>query len=96
MTKLSAAQTKTLGTIVANGGEMNGWAGQRGFYCNSIGPLTRMGLVEPVHCPGGPNHYDEHFNNEADAYICPINGIQYYGRVRITTAGRTAHQETTR
>jgi hypothetical protein len=46
--KVTAAQTKTLKTIAANGGEMDGYAGQKGFYCASIIPLERLGLLEQL------------------------------------------------
>ncbi|MDD4868196.1 MAG: hypothetical protein PHQ28_14075, partial [Mycobacterium sp.] len=34
--------------MIAKGGEMNTFAGQRGFYCHSVKPLIRMGLIERV------------------------------------------------
>lgn len=75
---------------------MNGWAGQRGFYCNSIPPLTRTGLVEGVDCPGGPGHDDTHFIAGNAPYVCPLDGQTYYCRIRITDAGRSAIEEATR
>lgn len=42
---LSAAQVKTLRTIVAAGGTMDGWAGQKGFSTRSLPALVRAGLL---------------------------------------------------
>lgn len=46
--KISPAQEKTLRTIAANGGEMDGYAGQKGFSVNSLPPLVRAGLIEDL------------------------------------------------
>lgn len=42
---LSAAQVKTLRTIVAAGGTMDGWTGQKGFSTRSLPALVRAGLL---------------------------------------------------
>lgn len=83
-TKITNAQRKTLATIIANGGEMNGWAGQKGFYCNSVPVLTRQHLIEPVNCPCGTEC------TATEGFTCPTDGQDYYHRVRITDAGRAA------
>jgi len=46
MIKISNAQATTLRTISSNGGEMDGYAGQKGFYCNSVTPLAKKGFLE--------------------------------------------------
>ncbi len=89
--KLSPAQIKTLTTIAANGGEMNTYAGQRGFYTHSIKPLARLGLVERVEgCE--PCAANDDWANEVCAR--PLagqgGGGRCYGRIRITTEGRAA------
>ncbi len=48
MTTLTSAQAKTLQTIRDNGGMMNGYAGQPGFYTKSIDPLAALGLIEKL------------------------------------------------
>jgi hypothetical protein len=78
MPKLSRAQETTLRTIRANGGEMDGYAGQPGFYVNSLGPLLRQGLLEDL---GTTRSYDE-------AGVC--TGFATYNRVRMTEAGYAA------
>ena len=81
---LSEAQATTLRTIAANGGAMNGYAGQRSFYCNSLVPLVRAGLLEWVATCAGCT---------SDSAPClnplPPGGTRgCYHRVRITAAGR--------
>lgn len=85
--KLSSAQLKTLRTIIANGGEMNGYAGQPRFYCNSLAPLERMGLVERIGtcgCFSGQACTIEH------QPVAGRSGDTCYNRHRITDAGRAA------
>lgn len=48
MARLSKPQEATLKAVIANGGVVDGFAGRRGFYVNSIRPLTRMGLLATV------------------------------------------------
>lgn len=90
--KLSQAQATTLHTMLANGGEMNGYAGQRGFYCNSIPVLVRRGLVERLDmCEACSNR-----PAAGVAVTCqrPLaaqkGGGSCYNRVRVTNSGRDA------
>jgi hypothetical protein len=46
--KLSRAQATTLQTVIDNGGEMNGYSGQKGFYVPSLGNLVKRGLLEDL------------------------------------------------
>jgi hypothetical protein len=48
MEQLTRAQDITLRTIAANGGEMDGWAGQMNFYCKSLDPLVRKGMLKKL------------------------------------------------
>jgi hypothetical protein len=87
---LSKAQIKTLRTLIARGGEMNGYAGQPGFYCNSKRPLVTAGMVEHVtQCDGCAEH-----GYYAEQCVRPLAGQKggnaCYGRIRITEAGRAA------
>lgn len=84
--KITAAQAKTLRTLIARGGEMNSYAGQPGFYCNSVRPLKLAGLVDNVDCAcaWGDPCTREHL-------VLPGTlGHTYYGRIRINDAGRAA------
>lgn len=93
---MSEAQGKTLRTMIARGGEMNGYAGQPGFYCNSVNPLIRMGLLERVDMCEGCRA-----NNRRDFATDPTvpcerpltgqkGGQSCYRRVRVTETGRAA------
>lgn len=84
--KLTNAQTKTLRTIAANGGEMNGWAGQKGFYCLSLAPLVRMGLLEDIGTCDCYRH--EACNIEHTTLEGQREGHLAYGRVKLTEAAR--------
>lgn len=92
---LTPAQIKTLNTLIARGGEMNGFAGQKGFYCNSVRPLARMGLVENV--ADCASCSAENVDIFAQGHVCdrplptPSRGARMcYQRLRITDAGRAA------
>jgi hypothetical protein len=95
--KLSAAQIKTLATIIANGGEMNTYAGQEGLFTLSVRPLRVAGLVESIHdcapCSAG-------WGNGKPTCASPMPGQKggetCYYRIRVTDAGRTAHQKEAR
>ncbi|WP_144121116.1 hypothetical protein [Catellatospora sichuanensis] len=87
--KLSTAQIKTLTAVAANGGVMNGYAGQKGFYCNSTPALVRMGLLQKVdNCAGCDAH--GYWAEKCEAPIKGKGGNACYYRVQITEAGRTA------
>lgn len=86
--KLTPAQLKTLRTITANGGEMNGYAGQPGFSTRSAQALVSRGLLDEVlPCESctkhGPHHCDR-------PLVGQRNGDWCYQRVRINNAGRAA------
>lgn len=91
--RLSNAQVKTLRTMIARGGEMNSYAGQPDFYCNSLGPLKRMGLIESVspcsECAEGDGRQWE--NETCQRPLAgQKGGGRCYQRVRVTDAGRCA------
>ena len=89
--KLSTAQLKTLRTIIAAGGEMNGYAGQPGFYGNSVRPLADRGLLEriPACAPCAAN--DDWENEVCERPLAGQKGGQRsYARVRVTPTGREA------
>lgn len=94
---LTPAQIRTLRTIIANGGEMNGFAGQRGFRTNSLPPLRRRGLIESV--PDCANCADaDIFDHDHVCYRPLPEGTARminccYDRHRITDAGRAAIAE---
>lgn len=85
---LTKAQATTLRTIVANGGEMNGYAGQPGFYCNSKTPLKRLGLVESIECDGCREH--GWHASKCQRPLPGRGGNACYDRMRITEAGQQA------
>lgn len=70
-TKITAAQAMTLRTIAANGGEMDGYAGQKGFRTASTGPLAAKGLLELLGTTRTP---------DGTAFLT-------YNRVKLTAAG---------
>lgn len=43
--KITKTQGMTLRTIAANGGEMDGYQGQKGFRTTSLAPLVKAGLL---------------------------------------------------
>lgn len=73
--KVTNAQAKTLRTIAANGGEMDGYAGQTGFYVNSLRPLHRAGFLESLGTTP---------KMEGDRQV----GYLTYNRVKLTEAAR--------
>lgn len=83
---LSKAQQTTLDTIRANGGQMNLWAGQKGFNMNSASSLLRMGVLARVQpCEGC-----EARSNGDESSVCsePLTNLNYFfqschNRVRI-------------
>lgn len=93
--KPTTAQMKTLRTIIANGGEMNGYAGQPGFYCNSLTAMVRKGFLEDVEpCATCTANYKDGADKVCDRPLYGKSGVQRcYGRVRITDAGRIAAGE---
>lgn len=73
------AQTRTLATIKANGGEMNSYAGQPGFNANSVRALLKVGALVPV--PGCGNCKD---GTASLPCLRPIaSSARCYHRVRI-------------
>lgn len=95
--KLSKAQITTLGTISKWGGEMNTFAGQKGFYCLSVDALAKKGLIEKLgHCACcWPKSETEPTpcDREHTVLVGQKGGEHFYGRVRITDAGRAAYAE---
>lgn len=90
-TKPSAAQIKTLRAIIAAGGEMNGYAGQPGFHCNSVKPMAREGWVEMVEPCGKCAANDDWANDVCERPLGGRRGQRRcYNRVRITEAGSAA------
>ena len=103
--KMSTAQVKTLGALIAAGGEMNSYTGQRGFYCASVNVLHRQGYVtEPVFCEGSHGDYTAMDASGAQTIHphvpCTVEhteladqkgGRAAYGRISITEAGRAAY-----
>lgn len=91
MTQTSKAQDKTLRTVVANGGEMNGYAGQRGFDGRSVETLVSAGLLECVADCASCSSSDDVFDA---GHVCdrPLagqrGGERCWDRVRITETGR--------
>lgn len=107
--KMSAAQIKTLGTLIARGGEMNSYAGQKGFYTNSVAVLHRLGYVTKPYSCGG-THGDTSSWSIAGGTVttpglpCTVEhtelvgqggGKDAYGRITITDAGRAAYAAAT-
>ncbi len=46
--KLSRAQATTLRTVINNGGEMDGYCGQKGFSVPSLSNLVKRGLLDDL------------------------------------------------
>lgn len=95
--KLSKAQITTLGTIIKWDGEMNTFAGQKGFYCLSIDALEKKGMIEKLgHCAcywPESETVPTPCDREHTVLVGQKGGEQFYGRVRVTPAGRAAHAE---
>lgn len=96
--KLTPAQIKTLRTITANGGEMNGYVGQSGFSTKSAEALVRRGLLDEVpDCEScSKPTTSAQWVNGRPPYPCdqPLVGQRFgdwcYQRVRINDAGSAA------
>jgi hypothetical protein len=85
--KLTKAQQTTLNTIARNGGEMNGFAGQKGFYTLSVSVLSRLGLIEELgSCDCRRNEDGKHTVNHT-ILVGQKHGESFYNRVRITELG---------
>jgi len=82
--KLSRAARSTLMAVKAHGGEMNGFAGQPGFYCQSTPKLIRQGLLENL---GTKRDADERMLRDAEGRLT------WYLRVRMTDAGYAALED---
>lgn len=86
--ELSAAQRKTLATIISKGGEMNGYSGQRGIDVRSLPVLVTKKLLDYIGtCECWETDGDSPCtlgHGEVDTAFC-------YQRVRVNAAGRAAH-----
>jgi hypothetical protein len=91
-TKVTATGLRVLKLIAANGGEMNGWAGQRGFSINAAEKLQRDGYLEMLRaCKPCQTRWDEEHNIPCERPLVGQKaGNECYARRRLTEAGRAA------
>lgn len=85
-TSLTPSQQKTLATVIANGGEMNGYAGQKDFHCHSARALVRKGvLISVPDCDACQDQRPEDCVNRTGE-VHPVTGWEMgrcYCRVRV-------------
>jgi hypothetical protein len=86
--ELSAAQRKTLTTLVAKGGEVNGYIKQPGIDVRSLAALVTKGLLDYI---GTCECWETDGVNPCTVDHGKVDTDWCYERVRINAAGRAAH-----